>query len=310
VLVRTDAIMSTSIDLRLWIQNASTEEFTRRVNDEPGFLDFRDSSGDRFGAMHHAAALGRIDLIRMILERGVSVDTPSGTPEEYPDPEAERAKFEPGFTPLMCAAAHGQLATARHLIAVGADPFRADYYDGTALHSAAASGSPPIVNVLLAAGCDPDAECRYKANCEELGFYWIGTPLHVAAAGDHDAAVRALIGHGATVDALGMLDQRRPLHYAAAKGAKGAVEMLLRAGADPSRPEAFHDQTPLHYAARGGHVDCAALLLRYGADAGAREGKTGPTALDLAAHFYIPEQAEALCRLLRSAVTRRKGSKN
>jgi hypothetical protein len=74
------------------------------------------------------------------------------------------------------------------------------------------------VNVLLAAGCDPEPECGYKAICEALGFYWIGTPLHIAAAADHDAAARALIGHGAAVDALGMLDERRPLHYARSKG--------------------------------------------------------------------------------------------
>jgi ankyrin repeat protein len=152
------------------------------------------------------------------LERGVSVDTPSATPEEYGDAEADRPKFEPGFTPLMSAAAHGQLATVRHLISMGADPFKTDYYRGTALHSAAASGSAPVVNVLLAAGCHPEAECGYKAICEELGFYWIGTPLHIAAAADHDAAARALIGHGAAVDALGMLDERRPLHYARSKG--------------------------------------------------------------------------------------------
>jgi ankyrin repeat protein len=200
----------------------------------------------------------------------------------------------------MCAAAQGQLATVRHLISIGADPFKTDYHGGTALHSAATSGSAPIVNVLLAAGCDPDAECGYKADCEELGFYWIGTPLHIAAAADHDAAARALIGHGADVDALGMLDERRPLHYAAAKGAKRAVEVLLRAGADPNRPEAFHDQTPLHYAVRGGHVDCVALLLRHGANPTARE-RSGHTPLELASDFYIQERAEAVCRLLRGS---------
>ena len=121
----------------------------------------------------------------------------------------------------MCAAAHGQLATVRHLISVGADPFKTDYHGGTALHSAATSGSAPIVNVLLAAGCDPDAECGYKANCEELGFYWVGTPLHIAAAADHDAAARALIGHGATVDALGMLDRASTTALRRREGGKG-----------------------------------------------------------------------------------------
>jgi ankyrin repeat protein len=293
--------MAASVDLRTWVEKASAAEFAERIGIEPGFLGSRDSGGDAFGVLHHAAALGRDDLVGMILERGVSIDLPSGTPEQYPDSDAEPPRFDPGYTPLMCAAAHGQLATVSYLISAGADPFKTDYYRSTALHSAAASGSAPIANVLLAAGCDPEAECGYKANCEELGFYWVGTPLHIAALTDNVAVTRTLIGHGAEVDALGMLDERRPLHYAAAKGAKGAVEVLLRAGADPSRPEAFHDQTPLHYAVRGGHVDCVALLLRHGADPSARE-RTGHTPLELAANFYIQERAEAVCHLLRRAV--------
>src|SRR6476620_4954620 len=148
--------MATSMDLRVWVQSTTGAEFARRIDAEPGLLDSCDYGGDRFGVLHQAAALGRLDLIQMILERGVGIDTASGTQEEYSDTEAERPKFEPGFTPLMCAAAHGQLATVRHLISAGADPFKTDYHGGTALHSAATSGSAPILNVLLAAGCDPD----------------------------------------------------------------------------------------------------------------------------------------------------------
>jgi ankyrin repeat protein len=178
---------------------------------------------------------------------------------------------------------------------------KTDYHHGSALHSAAASGSVPILNVLLAAGCDPYAECNYKADSEELGFYSIGTPLHIAARCDHANAASALIGHGATVDALGLLDERRPLHYAAAYGAKRALEILLRAGADPNRAEVIHSYTPLHYAAGDGHVECVALLLRFGADPGSRLRDTGSTTIDLARGFYISEKANAVCHLLRNA---------
>ena len=73
--------MATSMDLRAWVQNATGAEFARRIDAEPGLLDSCDSGGDRFGVLHHAAALGRLDLIQVILERGVGVDTPSGTQE-------------------------------------------------------------------------------------------------------------------------------------------------------------------------------------------------------------------------------------
>jgi ankyrin repeat protein len=283
-----------------WIESASLTEFTDRIDAEPGLLSVRDSHGDGFALLHHVAALGRIDLLNVILERGLSVDLPSGAPEEYPDNE-EAPRFDPGYTPLMSAAAYGQLAAVKRLLFAGAHPMQTDYHHGTALHSAAASGSVPILNVLLAAGCDPDAECDYKANSEELGFYWVGTPLHIAARSDHANAAGTLIGHGATVDALGMLDERRPLHYAAAYGAASALQALLRAGADPNRAEVFHGLTPLHYAASDGHVECVALLLRHGADPGKRLRETGHTPLELARDFHISERAEAVCRLLRSA---------
>ena len=283
-----------------WLQKATAVEFAGRIDAEPQFLDSRDGDSDGFAVLHHAAALGRDDLIQLILGRDVSIDMPSGAGEEHGDGESA-PRHDPGYTPLMSAAACGQLATVKCLLSAGADPFKTDYHRGTALHSAATNGSVRIVNVLLAAGCDPDAECDYKANSEELGFYWVGTPLHLAALHNHAAAVSALIGHGATVDALGMLDERRPLHYAAAKGAKGTIAVLLRAGADPNRAEAFHGFTPLHYAASEAHVECVDLLLRYGADPERRLTETGHKPIDLARTDHVSERAEAVCRLLRAA---------
>jgi hypothetical protein len=58
-----------------------------------------------------------------------------------------------------------------------------------ALHSAASNGSVQILNVLLAPGCDPDAECDHKANCEELGFY-------IDARGVSDYSISKYVGLG------------------------------------------------------------------------------------------------------------------
>ena len=63
--------MAASMDLRAWVQNATGAEFARRIDAEPGLLGSSDSGGDGFGVLHHAAALGRLDLIQVILERGV-----------------------------------------------------------------------------------------------------------------------------------------------------------------------------------------------------------------------------------------------
>jgi len=50
-----------------------------------------------------------------------------------------------------------------------------------------------ILNVLLAPGCDPDAECDYKANCEELGFY-------IDARGVSDYSISKYVALDATRD--------------------------------------------------------------------------------------------------------------
>jgi len=64
----------------------------------------------------------------------------SGAGEEHGDGESA-PRHDPGYTPLMSAAACGQLATVKCLLSAGADPFKTDYHRGTALHSAATNGS-------------------------------------------------------------------------------------------------------------------------------------------------------------------------
>lgn len=76
-------------------------------------------------------------------------------------------------TPLHLAAASGDAAQVRYLLATGSDPNARDTVAGTTpLHLAAGySGSVDVVRLLLDAGADPDAREQ------SMG----GTPLHVAA---------------------------------------------------------------------------------------------------------------------------------
>jgi len=281
-----------------WIRTVEASKFLERLEADPGFLERRDPDDEELTPLHQAAAAGRCDLVRIILGRAVSVDLPSGTLEDWHDGTPPR--WSPGVTPLMCASRSAQLGAVKVLLAAGAQPDLPDYSGFTALHAAAVAGATAVANVLLSAGSDPDASSDFKAYSEQLGFYWLGTPLHLASVLGHDAFVRTLLGHGALVDPLTLLDERRPLHYASANGASQVLEALLRVGADPGRPEKFHGQTPLHYAAREGHVECVELLLRSGADPRAKLVESGFTPLDLARSYYVPETAEAICRLLRS----------
>jgi ankyrin repeat protein len=91
---------------------------------------------------------------------------------------------------LTWAASGGSLASVELLLDRGADP------DGGALHAAAATGHPQVVERLLAEGADVDRRDRDTGR----------TALHAAVAaapdGEVPAAVRLLVTAGADVNAL------------------------------------------------------------------------------------------------------------
>ncbi|OWU86043.1 hypothetical protein ATO6_04020 [Oceanicola sp. 22II-s10i] len=88
------------------------------------------------------------------------------------------------------------------------------------LHYAALTGDIPMLQGLLTAGADPDAQDAYGS-----------TPLSVAVTFDKDAAVAALLAGGADPDAV-EAQGSTPLHLAAFFGRRAAAEALIASGAD------------------------------------------------------------------------------
>jgi ankyrin repeat protein len=131
-------------------------------------------------------------------------DVLKGTPAE----ENEEA--------LRYAAAYGDTAEMRVLLAAGTDPSAANEEGELALHRA----DTEVVRVLLAAGGDPDAG-------DEDG----DTALHLAVLEDDENAVGALLEGGADLDKSNG-DGETPLMQAAYMGHSGVVRHLLELGAD------------------------------------------------------------------------------
>ncbi len=250
-------------------------------------------------------------------------------------------------SPLPDAAQAGDRAAVARLLGAGADADERAADDTTALHWAAYRDDPNLAALLLAAGADPNAANRNGATplgmaCANAGsgssarpdlivrllqagadpgLAPVGEPplLTCARTGD-TRAVRALLAHGAEVDAAEGWRGQTALMWAAAENhtailrelleagagvdaastggftallfavrqdAQEAVRLLLAAGADPG-VAAPNGQTVLRVAIANRHYTVAGLLLAAGADPIVRD-RRGNTALhDLVASRSPP----------------------
>ncbi len=123
---------------------------------------------------------------------------------------------------LTAAAARGDVASVRRLLAEGADPDRGDRAGWTALHEAVRAGHEGVLRALLEAGASPDPRSRAR-----------GTPLDIAEAAGRPDLVRLLRAHGAVGSgkSIGDLVCVRPWAgdgYCAAVEARDATRFRLR----------------------------------------------------------------------------------
>ncbi|MXX71689.1 MAG: hypothetical protein F4205_04345 [Gemmatimonadetes bacterium] len=157
-----------------------------------------------------AAMRGDASTVRALIAEGADVNAAQGD----------------GMTALHWAASNRDPGLARILLEAGADVgagTRIGRY--TPLHVAAQAGAGEVVEILLAAGADPNAPITAGGAAR---------PLHLAAASGSERAVWALVAAGADVNAAEESWAQTPLIFAASKGRTEVVAALLDAGADPA----------------------------------------------------------------------------
>jgi len=130
------------------------------------------------------------------------------------------------------------------------------------LHQAALHGRDTIVRILVGLGANvalPTTHWRYL-KC---------APLHLAADGGHEPAVRELIfapgGGGIDVNQRDSAN-RTPLHYASERGHGNIVRLLIFSKGDLNPKRKPNGDTPLHMAAREGKNLAVSMLIENGAD--------------------------------------------
>jgi ankyrin repeat protein len=166
----------------------------------------------------------------------------------------------------------------RFLVTRGADVNARDGEGYTALINASRFGFDALAGVLLAHRADPNLADRASG--------W--SPLMYAAWGDDADLVRALVEHGAAIEARDH-DAMTALGIAAQNGKLKAAQALVTAGADLNGAVALGGYSPLMLAAISGSDELTAVLIAHGARVNAAN-PGGVTALMIAAagnHFSI-----------------------
>lgn len=171
-------------------------------------------------ALHIAAADGKLDLVKLLVEKGGA---------------STRVRDRWGATPLLEAAKGKHPDAVDYLVAVVVDEAETEEEQGSEQAGGASKSSKLGIS-------DSDL-----------------SGLLCTAVQAKDAEAIALFTRaGANLDA-GDYDMRTALHVAAAEGNASVVEALLAAGASPSVRDRWH-ATPLDEARREGRTEAARVL--------------------------------------------------
>lgn len=125
--------------LHSFAAEGAADKIARQIKYKNGASELRTTDEYGFMPIHHAAANGCIETIKVLLEAGSPVDGRTRGGDE------ER-------TPLMLAAIKGNLAAAKHLVAAGANVNAEDEDTMTPLAFACHSKQKEIAEFLLQSG--------------------------------------------------------------------------------------------------------------------------------------------------------------
>ncbi|KAK1295638.1 putative serine/threonine-protein kinase [Acorus calamus] len=148
-------------------------------------------------ALHHAAGIGNLELLNLLLSKEIDVDLQSDA-----------------GTPLIWAAGHGQRDAVEVLLEHHANPNSETEDDITPLLSSVAAGSLPCLELLIQAGAKPNVHAGGA------------TPLHVAADMGDTQVLNCLLKAGADPNICDE-DGLKPVQVAAIRGNREAIEVLF-----------------------------------------------------------------------------------
>lgn len=188
--------------------------------------------------LHWACEMNMPNAVDVLLERDKStVNEPDGL----------------GQTPLCIAAAGGNFAIVKSLLAAGAEINQLSEDGQSPIHAAVGSKSSELLNLMIEQGADltlQDGSGR--------------VPLHVAAWSGNTEAIKLMGAKNVSMTPVTQTGST-PLHLAAWQDQVEAATALLDLGVDVNQQDS-DGWTPLHKAAHRGNANMVKLLLARGAD--------------------------------------------
>ncbi|XP_078036534.1 no mechanoreceptor potential C isoform X8 [Augochlora pura] len=221
-------------------------------------------------ALHLAARRRDIDMVRILVDYGATVDMQNGD----------------GQTALHIASAEGDETLVKYFYGVRASASITDHQDRTPMHLAAEYGHASIIELLAD---------KFKASIFERTKDG-STLMHIASLNGHSECATMLFKKGVY---LHMPNKRgaRSIHTAAKYGHVGIISTLLQRG-EKVDATTNDNYTALHIAVENAKPAVVETLLGYGAEVHVRGGKMRETPLHIAAR--VPDGDRCALMLLKS----------
>lgn len=241
-----------------------------------------DHGGYYLGAgtpLQNAAATGRMDIVRLLLEHGA-------------DPNLPEEHIAPKGRALYAAVYGGHYDIAQVLLERGANPNQPVESSADALSMAMMRKDQKMVDLLRSYGASRNVELQaYYDDLEAAEAAFAANP----ALADDPGALCAAAGNGheAFVRLMMRYQPDLPRRVSCAGQTRELTELLFAHGMNPSQPN-WLLITPLHQLAREGNVEKATQFIDHGADLHARDEDICSTPLAWAAKFGKAAMVELL----------------
>ncbi|CAH1396892.1 unnamed protein product [Nezara viridula] len=214
--------------------------------------------GQGWAALNNAASIGKIELLKILLQNGIDVNS----------------KDLMGATALHAAAKNNDTESAKLLLQFGANVNATDEFGWTPLHVAAffsRNASKAMLELLLASGADINATTDGEFS-----------PLNLAEAGHNLSFLDYLVRNhdvlNSAIEHSGLLDMDSNEDHAE------VVSFLLNQGADLNHQDSILGWTALHWATSSGDLRVTRMLVeQFGA--AMTSSKMGMTPFGTAKHF-------------------------